>query len=118
MRYNEDLPNLEELHFILWYKLYLQHRTGREFVTTSEAYELVANHFGLSEEQKNHLTEKGYNDWQARVRSSYDHLKGKGIIQSDPNRKGYWKLTDKGIETFEEWFPPVIPSGKQIINNE
>ena len=84
----------------------MSHKNGKEYITTQEAYKILADYFQLTNEQRNYLTQSGENDWEARVRSSYNYLKKKGVIESAS--RGEWALTKKGIELFEEMFPPKI----------
>lgn len=103
-----DLPSQEDMHFMLWYRIYLLNKTGQEYVNIKYAYDLLAKLFGLSDEQRNYQTNSGENDWEAKVRSSYGYLKKHDIIMSDPSKRGDWCLTENGIKKLEEFIPPTV----------
>ena|SRR5690606_29666778 len=103
-----DMPNQEDMNFMLWYRIYLLHKSGREYVNIKYAYDLLGELFGLSDEQRNYQTNSGENEWEAKVRSSYAYLKKHNIIKSDPSKDGDWCLTENGIKKIEEFIPPTV----------
>lgn len=74
---------------------------NRDEVHVSELYEVLADIFNLSEEDRNRKTRSGNETkWANNVRWYMQGLKNKGLVLSD--RKGYWKLTPMSIILLEK----------------
>lgn len=67
-----------------------------EGVFARDAHEVAADAFGLTDEQKQELIPSGQLTYKNRVGWAHDRLKRVGFSVSP--RRGYWQLTEKGLE--------------------
>jgi restriction system protein len=75
-------------------RLLAEHPDG---LATSEAQRLLADRFGIGPDQKRELLPSGtYPVYKSRIGWAHDRLKREGLSTS--LRRGFWQLTDKGIE--------------------
>jgi len=75
-------------------RLLAEHPSG---VATSDAQRLLAEQFDIGPDQKRELLPSGtYPVYKSRIGWAHDRLKREGISTS--LRRGFWQITDKGIE--------------------
>lgn len=82
---------------------YIYDHGGPDYeVKAGLTYEPLANHFGLSEEERMRTRDEEYGDgkvqhaWDIKVQWARNTLKKQGDLA--PSRHGYWRLSEKAIK--------------------
>src|SRR3546814_7010150 len=79
-----------------------------EGVRASDVHEAAADALNLSEQQRQELISSGQAVYKNRAGWAHDRLKRAGLSSSA--RRGFWKLTDNGIEYAVQHTFPLSPA--------
>ncbi|MBP1933366.1 winged helix-turn-helix domain-containing protein [Ammoniphilus resinae] len=93
---NVTLPEQSAVEFQLLLHLFERHNQKSRPLSTKEACQLLAERFGLTNEQIDLVYESKRNQWVTVVGYAKQALKGNGLIKAI--ERDQWVITEQGIQ--------------------